>query len=274
MSNSNGLTSLAPVYVTGAPDSNIWASKIAPTVVDPLIIESTDGNSSAVIGVNNNGNFVMYPTNPLGATFISGGNGLIIQSPDNTDATFIVTANDGTSVITGNSAMRFVLNSTGGGNSFTVQKGTGAIGNIYDTVYNKPVVQTQVIAETTSAISISGTAAPGHVTVSLPSAGYYELELSAEAVTAFTATTAVQIYCTAVGGGGGVINFTSNSVAGNTIVGGGSGGIVLKTGVFPAASSQDLWFWIATANLSDGSGAAAAWNATWTVKLTQLGTAL
>lgn len=59
MSNTNGLTSLAPVYLTGDPTSNIWEVKggAGPTpsgdLVSPVIIKSMDGTKTAEITVGN-----------------------------------------------------------------------------------------------------------------------------------------------------------------------------------------------------------------------------
>ena len=60
MPNTNGLTSLAPVYLTGDPTSNIWEIKggsgpTPPTgdLISPVIIESADGTKTGEITVGN-----------------------------------------------------------------------------------------------------------------------------------------------------------------------------------------------------------------------------
>jgi hypothetical protein len=104
MSNINGLTSLAPVYVTGASDSNIWATKIAPTIISPISIVSTDGAKTGTIGVVPSGDMGIYAG--AGGTVYMGGSGAVgLASLDSTP---------------------------------TVTVGLNG-GRVYDTVYNVPV---------------------------------------------------------------------------------------------------------------------------------------
>lgn len=96
MPNTNGLSSLAPVYLTGDPTSNIWEVKggSGPTppsgnLVSPVVIQSTDGTKTASITVGNapgdmalqvpTGDLFLAPTGAV--NIVSGGN--ITLTPQN-----------------------------------------------------------------------------------------------------------------------------------------------------------------------------------------------
>ncbi len=213
MPNVNGLLPCSKVATSGDPPSVLYAKRVAPVVVDPLTIVSQDGESSAILGVNNNGNFIMYPTNPAGATYFGGGQGIYVQSADSTNETGVYTANDGTTLITGSDSMRLVLTETGGGNSFTVQKGpgVGAIGEIYDTVYNPPVVITDLL-------TYSGAAEPLEYNQPLTLAeGTYRIEMFAETVVPQIGTR-LRMYLSGPNPASTVVNYANNSMATDTAI--------------------------------------------------------
>lgn len=84
MSNNNGLTSLAPVYVTGANDSNIWASKVAPIITSSVTLESTDGTNTAVINESNGGDLTLRTSDSTFGDIILQNTGNIYLQPGTT----------------------------------------------------------------------------------------------------------------------------------------------------------------------------------------------
>ncbi len=275
MANRNGLISSKDVAATGAVASNFFVRKGDP-LQSPLTLVSPDGSKVGTIAQNNNGNMVMY-SDPAGYLYLGSGS-VFYPSPNGSVNAQLAVENDGdVGFYQGTNGTLFLGGATGRvalanlDATPVVQIGTGN-GTVYDTVYTKPVVQTEVVAETTGSIQLGGSN-PGFIDVGLPGAGYYQFELSAEAITTKGAGTAVDIFCTDPGGVS-VINFTSNSVSADTILGGGSGGFVLSSGIFPVNGAQTIRLHMETANISDGSIAAAVWVGTWTIRLTRYGQSL
>lgn len=233
-------------------------------------IYSPDGTKIGTIYEQNSGTLNM--ASGVGPVRLYPGNGIVkFLSPDSSKESGLITGDNG-DLLLDNDGGNTYLRTSGTGN-FYVQKIPANPGMIYDTVNNKPVTQNQIIAEQTGIISIGPSTAPEYTLVDLQ-AGYYSIELSVEAVTSKVDTTALQIYCVAASGAGGVINFTSDAITGSSVVGGGSGGFVLQTGIFPSLSAQQIRFYTATVNTVDGTPAAAPWVGTWIVKLTRFGTSL
>lgn len=256
MPNTNGLTSLAPVYVTGAADSNIWASRIAPTVVDPLIIKSADGGSSAVVGCNNNGNMIMYPTNPAGAIYVQGTSGLFINSPNNNQVLQLASENDGDAAVyqTGGSTLYLgragviAFQNLSTAPSLIVGAGQG---RIYDSVYN-PVASISVLNNnTTGNISYDNTA-----TIA---AGVYQLQLSVESpVATGTSTNFLEMYVT-LPPSTSVVNFSGNEIAPGAV---GTNLLQLNSGYFthPGGSMR-----------IEVGASTTPWTGTWSLQLVKIG---
>jgi hypothetical protein len=182
MPNTNGLTSLPDVYFTGAPDSNIWASKVAPTVVSPLNILSPDGTQSGTISVASNGNMTMT-TNLAGAGMRIGNGNNLFMSPNGTTNAQLVVENDGdVALYQGGGSTMFI--GVAGTIAFQdlstapVLRVGAAQGRIYDSVYNKAFTYT-----TLQSPQIGTTNIIYDEVVGVP-AGVYQLQLSMEGLTA------------------------------------------------------------------------------------------
>jgi hypothetical protein len=67
MSNNNGLTSVTPVYATGASNSNFWATKASSTFANSITVVSPDGTKNGTITELNSGNMVLGT--PVGGQF-------------------------------------------------------------------------------------------------------------------------------------------------------------------------------------------------------------
>lgn len=239
---------LLPSATYASPGDALWASRVAPTVVSPLLIKSADGTKTGTIAQNNNGNMVMY-SDPAGDLFLGSGS-IIVPSANASANTLIATANDGTSEFIAESSVRLGTNSTSGGANFSVQKGTGSIGQIYDTVYNPTVSYIVLNDNTTGDVTYDQTA-------SRP-AGKYQLQLSIENVVATgTSTNFLQMGTTAPPSTQ-LINFSGNE----STPGGVGTALNLNSGYFTHAGGNLRIFVTAVTT---------PWTGTWSLQLVKIG---
>jgi hypothetical protein len=128
MPNTNGLTSLAPVYITGDPTSNIWALKSGSgpspggNLVSPVIIESADGTKTGEITVGDAPGD-MNVTAVDGSLFLAGGSVNIIGAAD-----VSLTPQDGNVIIySANSTKSVSVNVSNAQGTATIQTTNGDI---------------------------------------------------------------------------------------------------------------------------------------------------
>lgn len=147
MPNTNGLTSLAPVYLTGSTSSNVWLAKnaeiTAPTLVSPISVVSEDGTQTGTIAQNNNGNMIIYP--PGGEGLFLGNGNVDFPSPDNTQSTSLVVDNTGLCTITNQSGSVAIetdsalivlpINQTDGTGEIQIKNGDNCSKPVYFTTY-------------------------------------------------------------------------------------------------------------------------------------------
>lgn len=85
MSNTNGLTSLAPVFKTGSEDSGFWAKKDRPEFVGGVVtIVSPDGSAFATIEESNNGDLTLSTADEVYGDVIIANTGNIYLQPGST----------------------------------------------------------------------------------------------------------------------------------------------------------------------------------------------
>jgi hypothetical protein len=223
---------------------------------DPLVIESQDGNSTAVIGCGNNGNIVMYPTNPAGATYIQGNGGLFINSPNNNNILQLGSENDGDALVYQTAGSTLYLGRNGViafqdlSTAPFLRVGAGQ-GRIYDSVYNKPfTVTTLQIVPTVGNITYDNTS-------SVP-AGLYQLQLTVETLTATGgAGNFLSMYVT-LPPSTDVVNFSGNQIAPSAV---GTSLLCLNSGYFSHPGG----------NMRVELNATTPWTGSWTLQLVKMG---
>jgi hypothetical protein len=210
MSNTNGLTSLAPVYFTGASDSNIWASKVAPTVVSPVTIVSPDGTLSGTISIaNTSGDMTIVPDLAGARMRIGNGNNLFMSPSATTNAQIVVEDDGDVGFYQGGGSTLFL----GAAGTIAFQDlSTAPVlrvgadqGRIYDSVYNPVATVTELQGLTTGNVVYDVTATRA--------AGTYQLQLSIENVVATgTSTNFLEMYVT-LPPSTEVVNFSGNEIS-------------------------------------------------------------
>jgi hypothetical protein len=243
MSNINGLTSLAPVYITGAPDSNIWATRVEPTVINTLTVVSPDGTKSGIVAESNDGDMT-----------IGTASGIVnIISDDGVSDNFLFSNNDVLEVVGLNGALIESYNSgvtVIAGAQASVKVGAGALGQIYDTVYNPTYVISLLNNNTTNDIAYDITATRA--------AGIYQVQLSVE--TAVPAATTFLSVGTFAPPSTTLMNFSGQAVSATAISTGQD--FCLNSGFITHAGGN-----LRVVVVSSG----AAWSGTWSLQLVKMG---
>jgi hypothetical protein len=244
MSNINGLTSLAPVYITGAPDSNIWATRVEPTVINTLTVVSPDGTKSGIVAESNDGDMT-----------IGTASGIVnIISDDGVSDNFLFSNNDVLEVVGLNGALIESYNSgvtVIAGAQASVKVGAGALGQIYDTVYNPVTTLSLLNNNTTGEITYDNTATRA--------AGVYQVQLSIES-TLPSSSTFLTIACSAPPSTS-TINFSGAAINASAVALTNQD-VALNTGYFTHAGGS-----LRVVVQSSG----AAWSGTWSLQLVKMG---
>ena len=243
MSNINGLTSLAPVYITGAPDSNIWATRVEPTVINTLTVVSPDGTKSGIVAESN-----------AGAMTIGTASGIVnVISDDGVSDNFLYSNNDVLEVVGLNGALIESYNSgvtVIAGAQASVKVGAGALGQIYDTVYNPTYVISLLNDNTSGNIAYDITATRA--------AGIYQVQLSVE--TSVPAATTFLSVGTFAPPSTQLMNFSGQAVSATAISTGQD--FCLNSGFITHAGGS-----LRVVVVSSG----AAWTGNWSLQLVKMG---
>lgn len=191
--NLNGLIGSRDVSATGAVASNFFVRKGQP-IASPLVITSPDGTQLGEIAVNNNAEMSLNSESGI----------VNIASDDGVSENFLFSNNDRLEVVGLNSAVLHSYNS--GVKIFandiaSVQVVNGALGRIYDTVYNPTYVISSLNNNTTNACVYDQT--------EFRISGVYQLQLSIE-VTQPSDSSVLSLY--AIGTGSQVINFSGAAI--------------------------------------------------------------
>jgi hypothetical protein len=255
MSNNNGLTSLAPVYVTGDSASNIWASKVAPTVVSPISLVSPDGTKTGIIAQNNNGNMVMY-SDPAGELFLGNDSGLVfIQSSNPAIANNFLNSFGDDLRLTGTASGTITSYNSGlnivAADKAYVRQGNGTNGQIYDTFYNPTYTISLLNNNSTNDVAYDITA--------VRAAGVYQVQLSVESAVPASGTI-LSLVCSAPPSTA-VINFSCAAINAAAVAVANQD-VALNTGFFTHAGGN-LRVLVASSG--------AAWTGTWSLQLVKMG---
>lgn len=214
MPNTNGLTSIAPVFYTGDPASNLWLEKGASSASfnSPVVIESDNKSQSAIITVSNTGQLDITASNDITITpgvgdTLSLGNGFVsIPNQAGTQTTTVETDVDGNTTIESQGDVTIGLYT---GHDLKIIKSGGPAGIVYDTQYN-PIPY--------PAIQVLSALASGEIafnqTITVVAGGVYQLQLSIGNLTPVSGT---YLYVKAMNGAN-TITYSEASLAFNASV--------------------------------------------------------
>ena len=243
MANRNGLISSRDVAATGAVASNFFVRKGEP-IESPLVINSPDGTKSAIVAESNAGQMTIGTESGI----------VNVISDDGVSANFLFSNNDALEVVGLNTALLESYNSglqiIAGTTQASVKVGAGALGRIYDTVYN-PTYVISLLNDNTSgniAYDVSATRA----------AGVYQVQLTVE--TAVPAATTFLSTGTFAPPSTSLMNFSGQAVSATSIATGQD--FCLNSGFITHAGGS-----LRVVVVSSG----AAWTGNWSLQLVKMG---